>query len=40
VSLDMNFLSREFYAILGWDPATGGPTKDKLKELGIDDLFA
>ena len=28
----------EFYRIRGWDPATGVPTRSKLKELGLDDI--
>ena len=28
----------EVYEALGWDKATGKPTKEKLKELGLDDV--
>ena len=28
----------EFYQLRGWDPATGYPTADKLRELGLSDL--
>jgi len=38
VSLDMDALEKAFYAFTGWDSATGGPTKQKLAELGIDRL--
>jgi hypothetical protein len=27
-----------FYDEVGWDLATGGPTPEKMKELGIDHL--
>jgi aldehyde:ferredoxin oxidoreductase len=38
VTLDMNQLEKGFFDIVGWDPKTGGPTKKKLKEMGIDKL--
>jgi aldehyde:ferredoxin oxidoreductase len=28
----------EFYALRGWDPQNGKPTKEKLLELGLDDI--
>ncbi len=39
-SVDMARLMREFFDTVGWDPATGGPTPTKMKELEIDTLFA
>ncbi len=30
----------EYYALRGWDPATGRPTPEKLRELGLDRLIA
>ena len=38
VTIDNNRLISEFYRIVGWDPETGGPHSDKMKELGIDDI--
>ena len=32
---DMELLLREYYAFRGWDPATGAPTEEKRKELGL-----
>jgi aldehyde:ferredoxin oxidoreductase len=32
----MDGLMREFFQVVGWDMTTGGPTEDKMKELGID----
>ena len=40
VTVDMDGLMKEFYNIVGWDLATGGPTPEKLKELEIDSLFS
>ncbi|OGP56971.1 MAG: hypothetical protein A2V65_09000 [Deltaproteobacteria bacterium RBG_13_49_15] len=31
-------LVKEFFEVMGWDPATGGPAEKTLKDLGIDDL--
>jgi len=39
ITLDMDYLRKEFFDTVGWDPDTGGPTKKKLKELGIASLF-
>jgi len=33
---DMQVLLEEYYAARGWDPATGGPLADKLRELGLE----
>lgn len=41
VSLDMEKFSKmldEYYQIRGWDIETGIPTKEKLHELGLDDI--
>jgi aldehyde:ferredoxin oxidoreductase len=38
-TIDMDSLMREFYATVGWDLSTGGPTPDKLKALDIDRLM-
>jgi len=35
VTLDMEWLMKEFYDTVGWDLNTGGPTAEKMKELGI-----
>jgi len=40
VTLDMDALMKEFFDTVGWDPATGGPTPEKMKQLGIDSLFS
>lgn len=39
ITLNMDELRKEFYDSVGWDMSTGGPTKGKLQELGIDSLF-
>ena len=36
VTVDMETIRREFFKTVGWDIATGGPTNEKLKELGIE----
>jgi aldehyde:ferredoxin oxidoreductase len=38
--VDMDHLMQEFFDTVGWDIATGGPTPQKMQELGIDSLFA
>ncbi|RLC30738.1 MAG: aldehyde ferredoxin oxidoreductase [Deltaproteobacteria bacterium] len=38
VTIDMEKLETEFYAVAGWDLEKGGPTAEKLKELEIDNL--
>lgn len=35
VTLDMDGMRREFYKTVGWNINTGGPTAEKMKELGI-----
>jgi aldehyde:ferredoxin oxidoreductase len=40
VTLNMDDLMKEFFDTVGWDPAGGGPTPAKMKELGIDSLFS
>jgi aldehyde:ferredoxin oxidoreductase len=40
VTLDMDALMKEFFDTVGWDLATGGPTPEKMKQLGIDSLFS
>lgn len=39
VRLNMEALEHIFFRVLGWDEATGGPTRDTLKRLDLDDLF-
>jgi aldehyde:ferredoxin oxidoreductase len=34
----MEKLEAEFYALVGWDLETGGPTPEKLNELEIGNL--
>ena len=36
VRIDMPTLRKEFFNTVGWDPESGGPTPEKMKELGID----
>jgi aldehyde:ferredoxin oxidoreductase len=36
ISVDLQTLSREYYAEMDWDQKTGKPTKHKLSELGLD----
>lgn len=33
---DLELMLHEYYAARGWDPATGRPTAQKLRELGLD----
>jgi aldehyde:ferredoxin oxidoreductase len=35
VTVDMESLQREFFDVVRWDPSTGGPTPEKMEELGI-----
>lgn len=35
VTLDMEGMREEFFKTVGWDITTGGPTAEKMKELGI-----
>ena len=30
-------LATRFYTLRGWDPTTGNPTPERLRELGLDD---
>ncbi len=39
MTVDMEGLEEEFFRTVGWDPATGGPTREKMQELEIDALF-
>ena len=39
VTVDMEGLEEELFRTVGWDPTTGGPTREKMQELGIDALF-
>ncbi|MCP4668134.1 MAG: aldehyde ferredoxin oxidoreductase family protein [Deltaproteobacteria bacterium] len=39
VTVDMDALQKGFFETVGWDSETGGPTREKMKELGIDALF-
>jgi len=36
ITLDMKTLQDTFFQAVGWDPTTGGPTREKMAELGID----
>ncbi|MBN1572240.1 MAG: aldehyde ferredoxin oxidoreductase family protein [Deltaproteobacteria bacterium] len=38
VTLDMDALQKGLFEVMSWDDVTGGPTKDKIKELGLDEL--
>jgi aldehyde:ferredoxin oxidoreductase len=40
ITVDVDTLSGEYYRAVGWDPVTGKPTKEKLLELGLDDVAA
>jgi aldehyde:ferredoxin oxidoreductase len=35
---DVGVLLSAFYRLRGWDPQTGMPTPEKLRELGLEDL--
>jgi aldehyde:ferredoxin oxidoreductase len=39
VTVDMEGLESEFFQTMGWDPSTGAPTREKMRELGIEELF-
>jgi aldehyde:ferredoxin oxidoreductase len=39
ISVDIESLEKTYYQLLGFDPATGGPTTKTLLELEIDHLF-
>ena len=34
--MELSDLYEEYYQAMGWDPKTGKPTKETLKELGMD----
>lgn len=36
VTVDMEAIRAEFFKTVGWDSTTGGPTAEKMKELGIE----
>jgi len=36
VRIDMPALKNEFFSVVGWDLESGGPTPEKMEELGID----
>ncbi len=38
-TIDLELLTREYCAEMGWDPATGWPGRQKLKELGLEGLI-
>ena len=38
--LDLDLMLREFYAVRGWDWATGRPNREKLVSLGLNDIAA
>ncbi len=38
VSIDIDPMAREYRAAMGWDPETGVPTEETLKELGLAEL--
>lgn len=38
VTIDMDSLQKGLFEVMSWDSVTGGPTKDKIKELGLDEL--
>jgi aldehyde:ferredoxin oxidoreductase len=40
VAVDTEKLTKSFYSLVGWDLETGGPTKAKIEELGIGELFS
>ena len=35
VTVDIDTLQKAFFEIVGWDEQTGGPTSEKMKELGL-----
>jgi len=39
ITVDIDSLEKEFFGIMGWDPVTGGPTSEVLKEMELGDLF-
>jgi aldehyde:ferredoxin oxidoreductase len=39
ISVDVDSLEKDLHNLLGWDPGTGGPTSETLKEMELDSLF-
>ena len=39
ISVDVDSLEKDLHNLLGWDPGTGGPTSETLKEMELDGLF-
>ena len=39
ISVNIEKLQKEFFDIVGWSHPSGGPTAEKMKQLGIDALF-
>jgi aldehyde:ferredoxin oxidoreductase len=39
ITIDIEGLQQEFFEIVGWNNSSGGPTQEKMKELGIASLF-
>lgn len=39
VTIDMEGLEEEFFKAVGWDPVTGAPDRDRMRELEIEKLF-
>jgi len=39
VTVDINGLQERYFTLAGWDSATGGPTEEKMREMGIESLF-
>ena len=35
-----NWAKQRYYELMGWDPQSGEPTDECLRELGLDDLLA
>ncbi|MBT4267418.1 MAG: hypothetical protein HN745_32480 [Deltaproteobacteria bacterium] len=40
VEVGMDLMLKEYYEHRGWDPQTGKPTREKLLELGLDEVAA
>lgn len=39
ITVDIDSLRKDLYDLLGWDPGTGGPTPETLKEMELDGLL-
>jgi aldehyde:ferredoxin oxidoreductase len=37
-SFDVDAIRRDYFTARGWDPETGKPSREKLLELGLDDV--